>query len=324
MSLRSVSPAPLNPLRWLALLLAGFLVLLLAAWYWFGRPDRAQTAVSAPVSAVHTEAPARVATAAQAPSAVQEVRSASGVMIRLKRRSRLIVPAPPYGPAYALLEPAALAGDTAAQYRLGLLLYECRDVPGDAAALAQTIEHTYETRRRGGWDVDDPAGEEQSLRRRYAECDGVPPSQRGLYRDWLRQAADSGLLEAELDLPLHLPQGDYCQYLSECSPEQRATQEALDREAVDYLGRARDGGSATALWTFGTWYAEGDVLPQNNIEAYASYNALDQVFAAAGEQQRFAAILADLTSRMRPADLDQAQARTQELLSNPNCCVLEP
>jgi len=325
MPVRSVSPTKLRPPRWLVLLLGAIIALLLAAWYWFGGAHTGQ-AVTPQAAASNAAAPAAATASAtaQPQQSEQQVVSASGITFRLKRRPRLTVPAPPYGPAYALLEPAARAGDKAAQYKLGLLLYECRDVPGDAAALDQTIEHTYETRRRGGWDVDDPANEEQSLRRRYAECDGVPPEQRGKYRDWLKQAADSGLLEAELDLPLHLPQGDYCQYMSECSPEQRATQEALQQEAVDYLGRARDAGSATALWTFAAWYAEGDVLPQNNIEAYASFNALDQVFAAAGEQQRFDAMLADLSSHMRPADLAQAEARTQELLSNPNCCVLAP
>ena len=309
--------------RWL-LPLAALGVALLGAWYWFGGTDggagprpQTATAVQGGPAAVHpAPQPAQIT--------VKEVKSASGVTIRLQRRPRLSVPAPPYGPAYAELEPAAKAGDRPAQYRLGLLLYECRDVPADKAGLEQTIEHTYETRRRGGWDVDDPANEEQTLRRRYAECDGVPAEQRGQYRDWMKQAADAGLMEAQLDLPLHLPQGEYCQYISECSPEQRATQEGLDHEAVDYLGRARDEGSATALWTFGSWYAEGDVLPQNNVEAYASFSALDQVFEAAGEQKRFDVMLADLRSRMRPADLAQADARTRELLSNPQCCALGP
>jgi hypothetical protein len=252
------------------------------------------------------------------------VLSASGVTIRLLKRPALTVPAPPYGPAYSRLEPLARAGDTAAQYQLGLLLYECRDVPTEATDLEKTIERTYETRSRGGWDVDDPAGEEQTLRRRYEECAGVPAEQRGQYREWMRQAANAGLIEAQLDLPRHLPPGEYCQYLSECNPEQRAKQEALDKEAVDYIGRARDAGSAAALWSFGAWYGEGDVLPQNNIEAYANFNALDQIFVADGQPRRFDAMLADLRSRMRPADLEQADARTREILSNPNCCALTP
>ena len=308
------------------LLAAAIAALLLAAWYWFGETGLGREPPPKVAVTVHGGAIAAANPAAGQPqqAAVQQVVSASGVTIRLQHHARLSVPPPPYGPAYALLEPAARAGDKAAQYRLGLLLYECRDVPADQAGLEQTIEHTYETRRRGGWDVDDPANEEQTLRRRYGECAGVPAEQRGQYRDWMKQAADAGLMEAQLDLPLHLPPGEYCQYLSECSPQQRARQEALDQEAVDYLGRARDAGSATALWTFGSWYAEGDVLPQNNVEAYASFSALDQVFAAAGEQRRFDAMLSDLRSRMRPTDLAQADARTRELLSNPNCCALGP
>jgi hypothetical protein len=325
MPLRSLPPAPIR--RRLALLAGAIIAALLAAWYWFGgtlatlSPQQTQS-LSAPHPA--TTATASAASAGPPTTAVQERISPSGIPIHLKRPPRLSVPPPPYGPAYAQLEPLARAGDNTAQYRLGLLLYECRDVPAEAAQLDQTIEHTYETRRRGGWDVDDPAEEEQTLRRRFAECEGVPAQQRGLYRDWLKQAADSGLVEAQLDLPLHLPQGEYCQYMSECSPQQAAVQEALQREAVDYLGRARDAGSANALWTFAAWYSEGDVLPQDNVEAYANFSALDQVFAAAGEPTRFGMMLDDLRSQMRPIDLEQADARMRELLSNPNCCLLLP
>lgn len=259
--------------------------------------------------------------AAPAP-APRTVMSAAGVPIHLLRPQRLHVPPPPYGPAYARLAPAAKNGDATAQYLLGLIEYECRDVPADSTSLEQDIAQVYATRRRQGWDVDDPADEEHTLRRRFDECAGVPAEERGRYRDWLTAAANAGMLQAQLDLPLHLPPGDYCQFIEDCTPDQRARQEALDREAVDYLGRARDSGSALALWTFGAWYAEGDVLPQDNVQAYAYFSALDQVFAAAGETQRFDAILADLQTRLRPIDLEQAQEQARQLLSNPNCCVL--
>lgn len=250
--------------------------------------------------------------------------SASGVPIRLIRRPAIGVLSPPYGAAYAQLLPAAQGGDTLAQLRLGLLLYECRDVPADAAALERDIDNTYQTRRRGGWDVADPQLEEKTLRRRFADCSEVPAAQRGAYRDWIKQAADGGLLEAQLELPLHLPQGEYCQYLAECSPAQRARQEALQQEAIDYITRARDGGSAIALWTLGGWYAQGEVLDANDIEAYASFRALDQINQAAGQPQRFASMLKSLRTRLRPADLITAEARADALLSNPNCCVLTP
>lgn len=331
MSLRSIPPKKLeaklglgfSPLRRLAAMAAA-VALLLLGWLWFGRNAAEQAAapavpLAAPVAASHP-----AAAPAPAKPVVQTVTVASGQSIRLIRRPRLRLPTPPYGPAYRELEPSARAGDKVAQYELGMLLYECRDVPTDTAGLEQTIESTYETRRRGGWDVDDPASEEQSLRRRYDECDGVPPAARGQYRDWLKQAADAGLMEAQLDLPRKLPPGNYCQYLSECPADQRARQEALDQEAVDYVGRARDAGSVMALWTFGSWYTDGEVVPQDYVEAYADYSALQQVLQAAGETQRFDSILDDLRGHMRQVDLEQAQTRTQQILSSPNCCVLTP
>ena len=331
MSLRSVPPKKLeaklglgfSPLRRLAAL-AGAVAVLLLGWLWFGRQAAQQALPALPAAVNAAPAIPHAAPAAPAKPAVQTVTVASGQSIRLIRRPRLKLPTPPYGPAFRELEPLARGGDKVAQYELGMLLYECRDVPTDTGGLEQAIESTYETRRRGGWDVDDPASEEQSLRRRYDECDGVPPAARGQYRDWLKQSADAGLMEAQLDLPRKLPPGNYCQFLSECPADQRARQEALDQEAVDYLGRARDAGSVMALWTFGAWYSDGDVLPQDYVEAYADYSALQQVLQAAGEEQRFDSILADLRGHMRSADLEQAQLRTQQILSGPNCCVLTP
>jgi TPR repeat protein len=313
------------------LVAAALLAALWSALIWWRTPPTSASAAAEPqpraAQSPQTEQAKRAAAAAstaQSASSAKTATVSSGISIRLIRRPPLLVPAPPYAAAYARLLPQAQAGDAKAQYQLGLLLYQCRDVPADETTLERQIERVYETRRREGWDVDDPAAEEQTLRRQYAECAGVPAESRGQYRDWLKSAADAGLLEAELDLPLHLPPGEYCQYLSECSPQQRAIQETLQQEAIEYLGRARDQGSVQALWTFGAWYAEGEVLPENDVEAYADFDALNQIFAAAGDPRNFDAILADLRSRLRPADLEQAQARSKEILSNPQCCVLPP
>jgi TPR repeat protein len=282
-------------------------------------PGDAGTVAQAAASADTTLASA----AAQVPKA-ETVVSESGVPIRIVRHPRLGLPSGSLGAAYAKLLPAAQAGEPPAQYQLGLVLYECRDVPGDEKALGREIETMYQTRRRGGWDIDSPKDEETTLRRRFSECAGVPGGERGKYRDWLRKSADAGLLDAELDLPLKLPQAEYCQYLSQCSPQQRAQQEALSKEAVDYLGRARDAGSASALWTFGAWYAEGEVLPKNDIEAYANFRALDQIEAASGQPRRFESMLSDLRGRLRPIDQAEAEDHAKALLSNPNCCVITP
>ncbi|GAC1622325.1 MAG: hypothetical protein NVS9B10_06190 [Nevskia sp.] len=249
---------------------------------------------------------------------------ASGRTIRVIRRARIALPTGRMVDDYTRLAPEAQSGNALSQYRLGLLLYECRDVPADAGTLDREVEAIHQTRRHGGWDVSAPKSEESILRSRYEECEGIPVEARLKFRDWLKSAADAGVIEAEINLPLKLPPAEYCQFLSECSPEQRASQEALQKEALDYLGRARDAGSVSALWTFGAWYAEGEVLPKNDIEAYAHFRALDQINAVTGESQRFEKLLADMKKRLRPIDLDQAETRANELLSNPNCCVITP
>lgn len=66
------------------------------------------------------------------------------------------------------------------------------------------------------------------------------------------------------------------------------------------------------------------MLPQNDLEAYAHFRALDQIHAAAQLTPRFDRLLAGLRARLRPVDLDLGEARARELLSNPRCCVITP
>lgn len=310
--------------RGLAAFTAALAILLALLWW---RRDTTTDVELAPDAASPAAAdamadPVTAEPAVPGPPPVQELVVESGIAIHLQRRLPLRKPDPPYGPAYAALAAAAGEGDHPAQYRLGLLLYECRDVPEDAAELARQVDRMYQTRKHNGWDVPQPADEEKTLQRRHAECAGVPQDQRLRYRDWLQQAADAGLLEAQLDLMFHLPQGEYCQFIEDCTPAQRTQLEALQQEALDYVGRAREAGSAQALWTYGAWYMNDEVLPPDPVEAYAHFRALDQVFAAAGEQRRFGAMLDSLKARLRPVELDRAEGRARELLSNPACCIL--
>lgn len=289
---------------------------------WFaGGPPSAPLPIAAPTISA---APAQSPVADTEPARDTVVETAAHLRVHLHRPRPLRVPEPPYAAAYAALLPRAEAGDSGAQYQLGLLLYECRDVPASPAALQERLESYAQTRRNGAWTIVDLDAESAALRARYGFCEGVPTAARGDYRQWLKSAADAGLLEAELDLPRHLPPGDYCQFWYQCSETQRGAQEALQREALDYIGRARDAGSADALWQLGEWYAEGEVVPADDGTAYAYFYALDQIYAAAGNSRRFTAILDDLGGRLRPIDRELAEKQARDLLDNPNCCVLSP
>jgi hypothetical protein len=307
-------------------LLLGALLLLIAGTWWLTRSvpvDDSPLIVNDEPSELPAEAEAVSEPAKPKPIVIDAV-TRSGIKLHIVKPVPLLRPLAPYGPAYAALLPQAQAGDLPAQYQLGLLLYECRDAPADAATLEREVEKIHQTRRRGGWDIDDPDTEAKQARQQYADCDGVPAEARGGYRDWLRSAADAGLIEAQLDMMFHLPQREFCQYLYQCTPQQRQEQAALQAEALHYVTLARDAGSVSALWTFGAWYQSDEVLPVNDVEAYAHYYALDQVQFAAGVDRRFGAIIKSLKAKLRPVDLAEAEGRADELLSNPRCCVLTP
>lgn len=287
--------------------------------------DASPSALSTPqADAAQMSGPASEAVdaAPAGPPPPVELVSPSGVRIRVQRLPRIDTPEPPYGPKLAALNTAARAGDVIARYRLGLMLYQCRDVPADEAGLRRTIEEIHQTRSRGGWDVADPAQEDQALRTAYGHCAGVPAESRLRYREQMRAAADAGLIEAQLNLMFHLPPGEYCQYLQDCSPEQVQRMNALRDEARLEVGKALQGGSVEALRTVGGWFLNEEMDTPDPVEAYAHFSAYDQVQQAAGRERELTAMLDGLRGRLRPVDLERAEARARELLSNPRCCVL--
>lgn len=298
----------------------------LALLWWLGSEESPAPAVPTatvdPAQRGGEAAAGTPAPTAPSPPPVREVALASGRRVRLIERPPLPRPDPPYGPAYAALIEAAEAGVAEAQYQLGLLLYQCRRIPEQAEALAAQIDRLQQTREYRGFPVERPDAEAAQWQQGFEDCRGVPAAARGEYRRWLRQAADQGLIEAQLDLMFHLPDIEYCQYLHQCSPEQRVRQQALQQEALADVERARAAGSVSALWTFGGWYLGEEVLPSDPIEAYAHFLALDQIQAAAGRERRFTAMLEGLQGRLRPVDRTQAEARAEALLANPACCVL--
>lgn len=316
---------PVRARRIAAVALAG----VVAAVLWLALRDAGgeratmSTPNAQPDGAAATDAVAQSADAAPAgPPPPVELVAPSGVRIRVQRLPRIDTPEPPYGPQLAALNTAAEAGDVIARYRLGLMLYQCRDVPADEAGLRRAIEEIHQTRSRGGWDVADPAQEDQALRTAYGHCAGVPADSRLRYREQMRAAADAGLIEAQLNLMFHLPPGEYCQYLEDCSPEQVQRMNTLREEARLEVGKALQGGSVEALRTVGGWFLNEEMGTPDPVEAYAHFHAYDQIQQAAGRERELTAMLDGLRGRLRPVDLERAEARARELLSNPRCCLL--
>lgn len=253
---------------------------------------------------------------------VMEAVAASGVRVRIERRPRIDTPSPPYAARVRELQPAADAGDPVARYKLGLVLYQCREAPADEAGLARAVEEVHQTRTRQGWDVTDPAQEEQALRTTYAHCAGVTPEARAQFRDLMRSAAELGLMEAQLNLMFHLPQAQYCQFIEDCTPAQAKFMAQLREEARANVVKALEGGSVEALRTVGGWALNEEMGTPDDVEAYAHFSAYDQIQQATGRERELGVMLAGIAKRLRPVDLERAQARAKELLSNPKCCVV--
>lgn len=290
------------------------------------RPEPTTPGADAAIGADAAETPASPGptegdTGVETPKVIQAVAS-SGVSLRVTRTPRIDTPSPPYGPAYERLRAGAETAKPDAQYQLGLLLYRCRDAAADEAELSRQIDQLYQTRRNKGWEVDDPAQEEASLRQDYSACAGVPAAARREYRDWMQRAAEGGLIDAQLNLMFHLPQAEYCQFIEDCTPEQVQLMARLRDEARSQVAKALEAGSVEALRTVGGWHLNEEMGTPDEVEAYAHLSAYDQIQQAVGRERELTAMLAGLKSRLRPVDLERAEARARELLSNPHCCVL--
>lgn len=308
---------------WVATIVAVVALVLGWAWYLAGRDvgTALPVGLGSPSTDTDSEPGATQAGAEAEPRVIERI-AASGVRVRIERRPRIDTPSPPYADRVRELQPLADGGDAIARYQLGLALYQCRDAPADETGLARAVEEIHQTRSRQGWDVTDPEQEEQALRTIYQQCAGVPAEARGRFRELLRAAAEQGLMEAQLNLMFHLPPGQYCQFIEDCTQEQARVMTGLREEARANVFKALEGGSVEALRTVGGWALNEEMGTPDDVEAYAHFSAYDQIQQATGRERELGVMLAGIAKRLRPVDLERAQARAKELLSNPKCCVL--
>ena len=311
-----------------ALLPVGLLALIaLAIWWVWPRPDVAESPLDKALSGESREASTADSGTSSAedkpegPKVIEAV-SASGVPIRIREVARVAVPKAPYLKAFKALRPEAENADPVTQYALGQMLYRCREVPANAEDLKAQIDRMYQTRRVGDWPVDDPEIEAQSMREAYENCDGIPAAERIGFRQWMQRAAETGLLEAQVNLMFHLPVAEYCQFLSDCSAEQKQMMEGLREEARVQIARALEAGSVDAMRTLAGWAINEEMGPVDPVEAWALFTAYDQILSAAGRGGEVKRMIESLESRLRPIDREQGEARVEALLSNPNCCIL--
>jgi hypothetical protein len=237
------------------------------------------------------------------------------------------LPDPPAGSAEKFIDallPVAERGDTTAAYELALVLGECARVPMDAGELERRIADIKRKRVDIDTRVRYPRQMEKDLRRRFERCREVPAAQRDTYYDWLRRAADGGLLDALENFPLFTPPGDICREyeFSRCSAEQQKASRAAREVIGHYLLAARDAGSVNALWQLGAAYRQGELFPADDTAAYAHLLAYERAVHALGAADRVAAEVKSLSAHLSADAREKGRQQARALLANPNCCVL--
>jgi hypothetical protein len=237
------------------------------------------------------------------------------------------LPDPPAGSAEKLVDallPIAEGGNTTAAYELALVLGECERVPTGADELDRRIADIKRTRIDVDTRVRYPRQMEKDLRRRFERCRDVSAAQRDTYYDWLRRAADGGLLDALENFSLFTPPGDICREyeFSRCSAEQQAASRAAREVIGHYLLAARDAGSVNALWQLGAAYRQGELFPTDDTAAYAHLLAYERAVHALGAADRVAAEVKSLSAHLSADAREKARQQARALLANPNCCVL--
>lgn len=171
---------------------------------------------------------------------------------------------PPPGRAVdviAALQPRAEAGDADAAFYLFVKVEGCR----------YQLYHGQGNEGRPPPGADDTL-EAQLIARTPPECHGLTLEQYQSNVRWLEQAADSGLVMAQLSYAA-LPEavvGNSSQMLA--NPEKVV---AYRRKAMGYMHQAAAGGSLEALHQLSDAYHYGVLTSRDPVRAYAYYYAKD-------------------------------------------------
>lgn len=154
----------------------------------------------------------------------------------------------------AALQPRAEAGDNDAAFYLFLKIEGCR----------YQLYHSGDNNRPAPTSGD--SVESQLIARTSADCHGLTPEHYRNNLRWLEQAADSGLIMAQLSYAGNAEAvvGNSSQMLA--NPEKVI---AYRRKAMGYLHRAAANGSVGALHSLGDAYHYGVLAPRDPARAYA-------------------------------------------------------
>ena len=182
------------------------------------------------------------------------------------------------------LQVRAMQGDAEAQYKLGLIYDQGKDVPEDDARAASWYRKAAE---------QGDAEAQTILASMYADGRGVPEDDVQAV-SWLRKAAEQGNAVAQNNLGFMYANG-------EGVPKDA-------NQAVIWRRRAAEQGDAGAQYNLGFMYAYGEGVPEDDVQAYAWFNLAAAQGLEKGEQAK-----ATLRQEMTQAQIAEAQRLSREL-----------
>ncbi|UHQ25046.1 hypothetical protein LVB77_10370 [Lysobacter sp. 5GHs7-4] len=276
--------------RWAAVVVLAIVVtvVLVKAPWW----KRREATVAAPAEAGASHATSAVSTATVGgddPAAELQRARQAGAIRRGEAPTRSYdLPRGRAVDVVAALRPRAEAGDADAAFYLFIKVEECRHQLYRGRGSAERAA-----------PVEGDGVESQLIARTPPECHGLTPEQ---YRDnvrWLEQAAESGVVMAQLSYARNAEAviGNSSQMLA--NPEKVV---AYRHKAMSYLHRAAASGSVEALLGLSDAYDYGVVTARDPMRAYAYYHAVGLNNPAYVD----ARLMDELASRLSPAQLGLA------------------
>lgn len=218
-----------------------------------------------------------------------------------------------------LLYKASL-GDPVAAFQLSELLTECRGAHESEAELEEAIAHarkTLEIRKptftwiaRGPQDLERAI--HTSLLTPYEKCLGLGGAEKEEAEEWLRIAADAGIVKALTSYSRQFAD-DY-------------------KTAAKYLTKAWEAGDAKALTgltsVYSTaWYQlrERGSPPGNLVRAYASFYAYYKLLGASQERHTAGGLMRAVNAiegNLSADEIKEGRRRAQQMIvNNENCCL---
>jgi TPR repeat protein len=161
-----------------------------------------------------------------------------------------------------------------------------------------------------------------NLEQAYRYCEGVAPELVARWFEFLDRAANLGNVNAQLEFGEVEPPKYAGIDLGHVTAGQEQLADEWRTAALRHLSSARDQGAVEAFEGLGLIYSMGRMMPPDHGLAYAHLRVAQLINSAAGTPNGSELLLKQERERLRPDDLDAAEALAMRMWNNSTCCLV--